>query len=59
MDEVRENLSDVLVYSKYARHVPSLERRETWDEVADRYAEMMINEYPNLEKFIPFRIFLF
>lgn len=34
-------LSDVVVYTKYAKYIPELKRRETWDEIVDRYINMM------------------
>ena len=30
--------------------MPSLKRRETWNEIVDRYIEMMYKKYPKLEK---------
>ena len=48
MDLGLEALSKITVFSKYAKYLPKLKRRETWDEIVDRYQEMMINKYPNL-----------
>ena len=42
-------LSDITVFNKYAKYVPELKRRETWDEICDRYQNMMISKYPNLQ----------
>lgn len=47
-----EALSSVTVFSKYAKHNPQLQRRETWDEIVDRYEEMMIKKYPSLSESI-------
>ena len=38
-------LSDVVVYNKYAKFIPELKRRETWDEIVARYVTMMIKRY--------------
>lgn len=48
MDKGLEILSDLTVFSKYAKYNSLLKRRETWDEIIDRYETMMINKYPNL-----------
>jgi ribonucleoside-triphosphate reductase len=52
MDLGLEALSSITVFSKYAKYLPKLKRRETWDEIVDRYQEMMINKYPKLEEAI-------
>jgi len=44
-----EALSAITVFSKYAKYNPELQRRETWDEIVDRYRDMMIKKYPMLE----------
>ena len=38
-------LSDVVVYNKYAKYRASDERRETWEEIIDRYILMMLTKY--------------
>jgi ribonucleoside-diphosphate reductase alpha chain len=43
-------LSDITVYMKYARYIPELNRRETWDEIVTRNKSMHIKKYPNLKK---------
>jgi len=40
-------LSDLIVYMKYARYLPELKRRETWDEICTRYQHMMTEKYPH------------
>jgi ribonucleoside-diphosphate reductase alpha chain len=45
-------LSKLTVFSKYAKYIPELKRRETWDEIVDRYQNMMIKKYPKLEEAI-------
>lgn len=41
-------LSDLVIYMKYARYIPELQRRELWPEICDRYATMMREKYPAL-----------
>lgn len=41
-------LSDVIIYSKYAKYLPNLKRRETWNEIVYRYLGMMSERYPQL-----------
>ncbi|NJN42004.1 MAG: hypothetical protein HC811_07080 [Flammeovirgaceae bacterium] len=43
-------LSDLIIYMKYARYIPDLQRREVWPEICSRYASMMIEKYPNMEE---------
>jgi ribonucleoside-diphosphate reductase alpha chain len=49
MDLGLEALSKITVFSKYSKYVPELKRRETWDEIVDRYQTMMIKKYPKLK----------
>ena len=49
MDLGLETLSNLTVFSKYAKYTPELKRRETWNEIVDRYQEMMIKKYPHLK----------
>ncbi len=48
MDVGLEILSDLTVFSKYAKYNKKLGRRETWDEIVDRYEDMMTKKYPEL-----------
>jgi len=41
-------LSDITVYMKYAKYIPELSRRETWDELVTRNMNMHIKKYPEL-----------
>ena len=43
-------LSDLIIYMKYARYVPELQRRELWPEICDRYSAMLIERYPLLKE---------
>ena len=52
MDVSKQILSDITVYSKYARFKPELNRRETWEELVNRNRQMHIKRYPAMEEFI-------
>jgi ribonucleoside-triphosphate reductase len=45
-------LSKITIFSKYAKYLPELKRRETWEEIVNRYQNMMIKKYPTLEEAI-------
>ena len=49
MDLGLDALSKLTIFSKYAKYNPQLKRRETWEEIVDRYQDMMIKKYPKLE----------
>jgi len=49
MDLSNQILSEITIYTKYARFIPELNRRETWKEIVDRNKEMHIKKYPNLK----------
>ena len=49
MDISNRILSDITVYMKYAKYIPELKRRETWQELVTRNMEMHIKQYPELE----------
>ena len=49
MDLGLDALSKITVFSKYAKYLPEEKRRETWDEIVNRYTKMMIKKYPKLE----------
>jgi ribonucleoside-diphosphate reductase alpha chain len=50
MDLGLDALSKITIFSKYSKYLPELKRRETWDEIVDRYEAMMVKKYPNLEE---------
>ena len=50
MDISNRILSEITVYMKYAKYVPELKRRETWQELVTRNMEMHIKKFPQLEK---------
>jgi len=41
-------LSDITVHMKYAKYIPELNRRETWEELVNRNVTMHKKKYPNL-----------
>jgi ribonucleoside-triphosphate reductase (thioredoxin) len=42
-------LSDITVHMKYAKYIPELQRRETWNELVERNIQMHVKKYPQLE----------
>ena len=44
-----EILSSITVFMKYAKYMPELQRRETWEELVTRNMNMHIKKYPQLE----------
>lgn len=50
MNNSQKILSDVIVYSKYARYNPLIGRRETWDEIVSRNKNMHINKFPHMKE---------
>ena len=44
-------LSDVIVFSKYAKHIPKKKRRESFKEIVDRNRDMHLNNFKGLSKF--------
>jgi len=49
MDISQKILSDVAVFTKYAKYRPELSRRETWEELVTRNKEMHQKKYPELK----------
>lgn len=45
-----EILSEITVHMKYAKYLPKLNRRETWEELVTRNMEMHIKKFPALEQ---------
>ena len=43
-------LSNITVYMKYARFLPNLNRRETWEELVTRNKNMHIKKYPHIRE---------
>lgn len=52
MEINHEILSDIVVWSKYAKYIDTKQRRETWEEIVTRNMEMHIRKFPKLEQLI-------
>ena len=50
MNISNEILSDITVHMKYAKFIPELNRRETWEELVKRNVDMHKKRYPNLKE---------
>tara|TARA_Y100001938_G_scaffold143552_1_gene216504 strand:+ start:27990 stop:29843 length:1854 start_codon:yes stop_codon:yes gene_type:complete len=50
MEISNQILSDIVVFNKYAKFIPEKGRRETFNEICDRYESMMIDKHPNVAK---------
>jgi ribonucleoside-triphosphate reductase len=50
MDISQSILSDITVYMKYAKYIPEINRRETWEDLVDRNKEMHLKKFPNLKE---------
>jgi len=48
MNLASQILSDITVHMKYARYIPELNRRETWDEIVTRNKNMHLKKFPDL-----------
>ena len=46
MDKSQAVLSDIAAFQKYAKYIPTLKRREVWDELVDRNLNMHLKKYP-------------
>lgn len=47
--DTEELLSEINIHNKYAKYIPSLKRRENWDEIILRNKSMHIKKFPNLK----------
>jgi len=50
LDNSQKILSDIVVFTKYARYIPEINRRETWEELITRNMVMHIRKYPVLKE---------
>jgi len=50
MDISQDILSRITIFNKYAKFVPELKRRETWDELVERNMAMHIRKYPQMKQ---------
>ena len=48
----KQILSDITVYTKYAKYIPNKERRETWKELVTRNMEMHTAKFPKMKESI-------
>lgn len=48
MDKNQKVLSDIIVFSKYARFIPELGRRENWEDIVLRNMQMHTKRFPDL-----------
>lgn len=49
MDITQEILSDLVIFQKYAKYIPEINRRETWEELCERNMAMHIRKYPAIK----------
>ena len=49
MNQASKILSDITVHMKYAKYLPTKERRETWRELVHRNKHMHWAKYPELK----------
>ena len=49
MELSNQILSEITVHMKYARYLPELKRRETWDELVTRNMNMHLKKFPEME----------
>ena len=49
MNISQEILSDIVVYNKYAKYIPKIQRRETWEELVTRNKKMHQSKFPDLK----------
>jgi len=50
MDKSAKVLSDMIVYTKYAKYLPKQKRRETWGELVTRNRDMHTKKFPELKE---------
>ena len=50
MNITQEILSDIVVYNKYAKYLPTKQRRETWEELVTRNKKMHQAKFPDLKE---------
>lgn len=50
MDISQKILSDITIFNKYAKYVPEVQRRETWEELVERNMAMHIRKYPQIKQ---------
>lgn len=48
MKKNNQILSDIVIFNKYAKYISKKKRRESWQEICDRYENMLTKKYPVL-----------
>lgn len=48
----KEILSEITIFMKYAKYLPKLQRRETWEEIVTRNKNMHLKKFPKLQETI-------
>lgn len=48
-DITQKILSDITIFNKYARYIPELKRRESWEEICQRGIDMHSQKFPLLK----------
>ena len=49
MEVSNQILSEITVYMKYAKYLPEVNRRETWNELVTRNKKMHQKTYPDIK----------
>jgi ribonucleoside-diphosphate reductase alpha chain len=49
LDTSQKILSEITIFNKYARYIPEISRRETWEELCERNMAMHIRKFPQLK----------
>ena len=49
MHYTQQLLSDVTIWTKFAKYIPEIQRRETWEEICDRNQSMHVHKFPFLK----------
>jgi len=50
MDLSQKILSDIVIFNKYSKYIPEINRRETWEELVERNMAMHIRKYPHIKE---------
>lgn len=50
LDVSQRILSEITIFNKYAKYDEKLKRRETWDEICERYLDMLVERYPLMKE---------
>ncbi|HRC95277.1 MAG TPA: hypothetical protein PK317_00610, partial [Coprothermobacter proteolyticus] len=52
MDISQSILSDITIFNKYAKYIPEIRRRETWEEICERNMVMHVRKFPDQKEII-------